>query len=305
MPKRPSFQELQAVSTPMVMPCAHDALSARLIQQAGFRAMAISGSGALAARYGLPDLGIAGLSDVSAITRDILEATSIACMCDADDGYGDVKSVARTVCVNEALGVGALVLEDQSRAVKRPGQGAAIGVVSDGEIAAKLRIALDTRSSSDMWIVGRTDAYATLGIEAALRRADMYVACGVDGLFISGLRKVEDIERVGKAFTGMPLTAVVYGGDGWPLLSISELHDMGYTQILYPLALLLPMCALFDDTLQSLRSAAKTGGTPPVVTDEKRARSILGRAVDTERWLALERTVQAPVAVADMEVSRT
>ncbi|WP_107313333.1 MULTISPECIES: isocitrate lyase/PEP mutase family protein [Burkholderia cepacia complex] len=288
MRKRPTLRELLATGRPLVLPCAHDALSARLIEQAGFSAMAISGSGALAARYGLPDLGIAGLADMSAITRDILDATSIACIGDGDDGYGDTKSVARTVRVNEALGIGALVLEDQARSIKRPGQGAALDVVSDEVISAKLRVAIGTRSSDDFWIIGRTDAYGAHGIDAALRRADLYMQCGVDGLFIAGVRRPDELERIGRTFRDIPLTVVVYGGEDWPSPSVAELHHMGYSQILYPLAMLLPMCTLFSDTLQALRQAALDGVMPPVFTDEKRARTIFEQAVELDRWLTLE-----------------
>lgn len=303
MPKRPTFRELLATGAPMVVPCAHDALSARLIQQAGFSAMAISGSGALAARYGLPDLGIAGLTDMSAITRDILDATSIACIGDGDDGYGDVKSIARTVQVNEALGIGALVLEDQTRSVKRPGQNAAVEVVSDEEISAKLRVAIETRSSDDFWIIGRTDAYGAHGLDAALRRGDLYLRCGVDGLFIAGVRKPEELECIGRTFRGTPLSVVMYGGEGWPSLSVAELHGMGYSQILYPLSLLLPMCTLFADTLQTLKQAMNDGAMPPSISDEKRARAIFGRAVDLDRWLALEMSAQPVQAKTNQEGS--
>ncbi|MCK1280993.1 isocitrate lyase/PEP mutase family protein [Bradyrhizobium sp. 61] len=288
MPARPTFQTLLSSGSPLVMPCAHDALSARLIQQAGFSAMAIGGSGALAARYGLPDLGIAGLADMSAITRDILDATSIACMGDGDDGYGDIKSVARTVQVNEVLGVGALVLEDQTRSAKRPGQNAALDVVSDDQIAAKLRIAVETRSSRDFWIIGRTDAYGAHGMEAELRRGELYLRCGVDGLFIAGVRKADEIERIGRTFRGTPLSVVVYGGEGWPSLSVSELHALGYTQILYPLALLLPMCTALVDALEDLKRATERGEAPPIRTDEKRARTIFANAVNLDHWMSLE-----------------
>ena len=289
MAKRQTFSQLVATGAPLVMPCAHDALTARLIEQAGFPAFAISGSGALAARFALPDLGIAGLADVCDVTRNILDATSIPCMVDGDDGYGDVKSVARTVRANEALGVSALVLEDQKRALKRPGQSAAVGVVHDEEIAAKLKVALDTRDSKDMWVIGRTDAYGAQSLDAAIRRAELYLKSGVDGLFLAGVRKPEELERIGEVFRGTPLIAVVYGGKDWPAMTVSELHGMGYTQILYPLALLLPMCTLFDDALQALRLSAINGTPPPVLEDEKRARALLANAVKAEEWLSLEK----------------
>lgn len=297
IPKRQTFRELLGTGKPLVMPCAHDAISARLIQQAGFSAMAIAGSGALAVRYGLPDLGIAGLTDMTSITRDILDATSIACLGDGDDGYGDVKSVARTVKANEKLGLGAIVIEDQMRTVKRPGQSAAMDVVNDQVISAKLRIALEARDSTDFWIMGRTDAYGVYGIEGALRRAELYLRCGVDGLFVAGVRNVDDLERIGSAFRGTPLTAVMYGGEGWPAPSISELHGMGYTQILYPLALLLPMCVLFADTLESIKKAMNGSSGTFNIPEEKRAKKIFADAVETDRWLALEACAQDLIGI--------
>lgn len=293
MTRRASFRELLSSGAPLVLPAAHDALSARMIQHAGFSAFAISGSGTLAARYGLPDVGIAGLSDLSAAAHDMLCVTSIACMVDGDDGYGDLKSVARTVRVNEALGAGALVIEDQAREVKRPGQAAARAVVCRDEIAAKLRAAVQAREDRDFWIIGRTDAYAAMGVEAALERGELFLRCGVDGLFVAGVRKTSDLERIGRHFRGTPLTAVVYGGDGGPSPSVAELHAMGYTQIVYPLALLLPLCVVFDGVLRELGRVARDGGRPDVAIDESRARAILARAVETDRWLSLGDEVEA------------
>lgn len=293
MTRRASFRELLASGAPLVLPAAHDALSARMIEQAGFSAFAISGSGTLAARYGLPDVGIAGLSDLSAAAYDMVGATSIACMVDGDDGYGDLKSVARTVRMNEALGVGALVIEDQAREVKRPGQAKARAVVCEEEIAAKLRAAVQARQDRDFWIIGRTDAYGTMGVEAALERGELFLRCGVDGLFVAGVRETSDLERIGRHFRGTPLTAVVYGGDGGAAPSVAELHAMGYTQIVYPMALLFPLCVVFDDVLRELRRVTRDGGCPDVGVDELRARAILTRAVEMDRWLSLGEEAQA------------
>lgn len=288
MPPPATFRELLAAGKPLVMPCAHDALSARLVELAGFEAMAISGSGALGSRYGLPDLGIAALADVSAVTRDILSATRLPCMADGDDGYGDVKSVVRTVRTNEALGVGALVLEDQARVVKRPGQSAASSVVGEDEMAAKLRAAVQARHSRDFWIIARTDALGALGIDAALRRAELYLRCGADGLFVAGPRDPEHLARIGRTFRGTPLTVVVYGRDGAETPSIAELRDLGFSLILYPMALLLPMCSLFADTLGALRQTALAGGRFRTHPDERRGQAILAQAVNLDQWLALE-----------------
>lgn len=287
MARRPTFRDLISRGGPLAMPAAHDALSARLIERARFPAMAISGSGILAARYGMPDLGIAGLADFSAAARDIMAAQGLACMADGDDGYGDVKSVARTVRVHEAIGIGALVIEDQARQVKRPGQTAALAVVPEDDIVAKLRVAIATREDRDFWIIGRTDAYGALGIDAAQRRAEQFLRCGVDGLFVAGVRDPEHLARIGRSFKETPLVVVMYG-DG--ALTVRELHAMGYTLIVYPLALLLPMCTLFADTLAALQDAARTGASPPPLTDTTRALEIFADAVELSRWQAIGKT---------------
>lgn len=284
MMNRATFKELHAKGRPIVMPGAHDALSARLIEAAGFSAIAGSGSGMLAARFALPDLGIAGLGDMLSVNRDVIEATSLPCLVDVDDGYGDVKSVARTVRATELAGAAAVVLEDQQRASKQPGQDNARAVVSDEEISAKLRVALETRDSADLWIYGRTDIYATGGIESALRRADLCRRIGVDGLFVAGVKAEEDLARVGREFRGMPLIAVMYGTTGWPTLSPAELGSLGFTQIVYPLMLLLPMCKMMSDALAELKSAVDEERAPRPINDEAQARQIFQAAVKLAQW---------------------
>ena len=291
--QRPRLRELVKKSAPLVVPCAHDALSARLIERAGFRAAAMTGSGVLAARYALPDIGIVGLTDMAAAARDILAASSLSIIADGDDGYGDVKSIVRTVQTYETLGAGALVLEDQARRVKRPGQNTASAVVDDEEISAKLRTAVSTRSSSDFWIVGRTDAYGVRGIDAALRRAELYLNCGVDALFVAGLRSTEELDRVGSSFRGTPLIVVMYGGDDWPSVSPADLHAMGYSVVLYPLTLLLPMCTVLSDALQVLNQAAASGVAPPAIAYERLAREVLNDAVGVQSWMAVESVMDA------------
>ena len=157
------------------MPLAHDALTARLIARAGFRAFAIGGSAMLAARYALPDLGLVGLADMVAGIRDIAEATTLPFMADGDDGYGDVKATARMVHAYEAIGVGAILIEDQLRDVKQQRADSARGVAELHVIEQKLRVALAERTDPHTMIVGRTDAYGVHGLDEALRRAQRFV----------------------------------------------------------------------------------------------------------------------------------
>lgn len=286
--KRKTFRELHAGTLPLILPAAHDALSARLIEESDFHAMAGSGSGMLAVRYALPDLGIAGLGEMLAANKDVIEATSLPCLVDADDGYGDVKSVARTVRATESVGAAAAVFEDQLRASKQPGQNTARAVVSDEEISAKLRVALQTRDSSDFWIYGRTDTYAIDGIENALRRAELYLKVGVDGVFVAGVNKEEDLVRVGKAFAGTPLIVVMSGTKGWPSLSPTELGNLGFTQIVYPQLLLLPICEVMTAALADLKSAANTSREPRFTGDALNAQQIFQKAVRLKQWEAIE-----------------
>lgn len=284
---RKSFRELHRVNVPIVMPAAHDALSARLIENAGFSALASSGSGILAARYALPDIGIAGLGEVLAANRDIIAVTSLPCLVDIDDGYGDVKSVARAVRMMESAGAAAVVLEDQQRISKRPGQAAATAIASEDEITAKLRVAIQARDSADFWIYGRTDAYAVTGIEGALRRAELYLNAGVDGIFVAGVKSEDDLVRVGRNFAGTPLIAVMYGTAGWPSLSPAELGSLGFTQIVYPLMLLLGMCEVMGEALTELKSAIETARRPNPICNEARARHTLQSAVKMQVWDAI------------------
>src|SRR5712692_8888326 len=146
MPAKPTWKELLARSEPLILPCAHDALSARLIERAGFAAYSIGGYALVGARHALPDIGLVAFGEMSAGVRDITAATQLPVLVDCDDGYGDVKNVARTVATYEAMGVSAIFLEDQ-RAPKRCGHMTGKEVVAAEAMAAKLRAAVAARHS--------------------------------------------------------------------------------------------------------------------------------------------------------------
>lgn len=249
--------------------------------------MSTSGMAMLAARFAIPDLGLAGLGEMADGTRELLAATQLPCLCDGDDGYGGLKSVVRTVRVNEQMGAGALVLEDQGREAKRPGQSKAVSVVPEEEIDAKIKAAVQTRDSADFWIFGRTDAYGTSGLDAALRRGHRFLNSGADGVFLAGIRTPEDLRTVGEEFRGVPLMAVMYGRPGWPWLTISELHALGFTQIAYPLATILPACAVISEILQDMKEAMDGGSAPRRFEDAERSLAILHDATGTASWQAL------------------
>ncbi|GGF12512.1 isocitrate lyase-family enzyme [Aliidongia dinghuensis] len=286
--KRATIREALEREQPLATPLAHDALSARLIEEAGFHAFTIGGSALLAARHAYPDIGLIGLTDMVQGIGDIAAASRLPFLADADDGYGDVKSVARTVAAYEAIGVGGLLLEDQDRDRKQQRADKAAAVVDEAVIEGKLRAALAARRDPETLIIGRTDAYGPLGLDAAMRRGERFLALGVDGIFIAGLKTEEDYRRVGAAFKGAFLSAAMFEGGDTPWLTPAELGAMGFRHVSFPASLIFRTVAALRDGLQALRRHAD--GTEPLrpFADAASVRATLDRAVDLARWRAIE-----------------
>jgi len=285
---RPSFRSALASESPLVTPLAHDALSARLIEQAGFKAFAVGGSAMLAARHAYPDIGLIGLSDMTQGLRDIAAASNLPFMADADDGYGDVKSVARLVAAYEAIGVSGFLLEDQSRDHKQQRADKAASVVDRAVIEAKLKAALAARNNPETFVIGRTDAYGPLGLDEALRRAERFLALGADGVFIAGLRREEDYRRVGATLKGAFLSAAMFEGGDTPWLSPAELGAMGFSQVSYPASLILRVVQALREGLAGLRRHAD--GVEPLtpMTGGAEQRQALDQATNLAGWRAIE-----------------
>lgn len=285
---RSSIREALEAESPLCTPLAHDALSARLIERAGFKAFSVGGSAMLAARHAYPDIGLVGLTDMVAPLRDIAAVTSLPFLADADDGYGDVKSVARTVAAYEAIGVGGLLIEDQIGARKRQRAESAAAVVDRPAIEAKLRTALATRENPETLIIGRTDAYGPLGLDEAIRRAEGFVALGADGVFVAGLRHHKDYERVGAALGGTFLSAAMFEGGATPWLSPRELFEMGFKQVSFPASIIIRAFIAMRDGLDALRSYTRGESSMPAIGGHGDARTDLDDALQLGRWRALE-----------------
>lgn len=283
-----TIREALARETPLVTPLAHDALSARLIEQAGFKAFAIGGSALLAARHAYPDIGLIGLTDMVEGIRDIAAASSLPFFADADDGYGDVKSVARTIAAYEAIGVRGLLLEDQSRDHKQQRADKAAAVVEEAVIEAKLRAALGARRDPETFIIGRTDAYGPLGLDAAMRRAERFLSVGADGVFIAGLRTEADYRKVGAAFKGAYLSAAMFEGGDTPWLSPAELGAMGFTQVSFPASIIFRVVAAMKHAVSALRRHADGAEPLQPLANGAAVRGILDQAVNLAHWRAIE-----------------
>jgi 2-methylisocitrate lyase-like PEP mutase family enzyme len=256
---RPTWKNLLARGEPLLLPCAYDALSARLIERAGFHAYAIGGYQLVGSRYGIPDIGLVGYAEMADGVRDVIAASSLPVMVDTDHGYGDVKNVTRTIQGYEAMGVSAIFMEDQT-APKRCGHMAGKTVIDADEMATKIRAAAAARRSSDFFIVARTDARAVHGLDEALRRGELYLKAGADGLFIEAPETVEELEIVGRAFKGVPqLANMVEGGGQTPVLPPEELYWLGFNMIAYPTTLLFRVARTIEDALADLKAGRPHG----------------------------------------------
>jgi 2-methylisocitrate lyase-like PEP mutase family enzyme len=287
---KPTWKELLANGQPLLLPCAHDGLSARLIERAGFRAYSVGGYALVGARHGLPDIGLVAFGEMSAGVRDIMAATSLPVLIDCDDGYGDVKNVTRTIAGYERLGASAIFMEDQ-RAPKRCGHMAGKSVIPADAMAAKLRAAAAARQSSDFFIIARTDARAVHGLDEALRRAELYLKAGADGLFIEAPQTVEELARVGRTFAGVPQIAnMLVGGGRTPVLAPDELSRLGFAMIAYPTSLIFCVARAIQKALADLRQGRLPGSDDAV--DFETFKDITALA----RWSEVEQRFDAAPA---------
>ena len=250
----PTWRQLLSVTEPLVLPGAYDALSARLIEQAGFHAYVIGGFPLIGARYGLPDIGLVGLGEMSAGVRDIIAASDLPVLVDGDHGYGDVKNVTRTVRTYESMGVSALLLEDQV-AQKRCGHVSGKQVVDPGVMETRIRAAAAARRSDDFFIIARTDARAAVGLDETLRRAERYIAAGADGLFVEAPESIEELDTIGRSFD-VPQVANMLIGGRTPILSSSELYELGFQIVVHGTTLIKRVARALQQTLAELRADA-------------------------------------------------
>jgi 2-methylisocitrate lyase-like PEP mutase family enzyme len=236
----------------LVVPGSYDGVSAKLVEQAGFPVVYMTGYGVAASRLGLPDMGFAGLAEMADHARNIASAVSIPLIADADTGYGNALTVRRTVALYESAGVAGLHLEDQ-QLPKRCGHLAGKLVVSIEEFAAKIRAAVDARATRDFVIIARTDAIAVHGFDDALRRAEAAVEAGADMLFVEAPTTEAEIEHVARAFD-TPLLFNYASSGRSPLLPFSRLRELGYAIILLPVDTLFVAARAIQNFLRDVRA---------------------------------------------------
>jgi methylisocitrate lyase len=220
----------------VMVPGAHDALTARLAEEAGFPACYMTGSGTVAALLGLPDVGLITMPEMVMNARYLSGALSIPLICDADTGYGNAINVMRTVREYEAAGAAGLHIEDQVFP-KRCGHMEGKAVIPLEEMVGKIRAAREARRDPDLVIIARTDARAVEGVDGAIRRARAYVEAGADAIFPEAPRSVEELARFAAEIPG-PLLANMTEFGQTPLVPAAELERLGYRLVIYPVSAL-------------------------------------------------------------------
>ena len=251
----------QRLSKPpiIVAPGIYDALTALLASNAGFDTLYLSGAAIAYTRLGRPDVGLVSMSEVADTIALIRDRVGSHLVVDADNGYGNALNVQRTVRAFERAGANAIQLEDQSYP-KRCGHLDDKSLISADEMAGKIKAALDARDRSDTLIIARTDAIAVEGFDRALDRAAQYRDAGADILFVEAPKTRDELMRVTKSLSGVPLMANMVEGGKTPSLAAPELQELGFALVIFPGGI---VRALAKNAADYYGSLAQHGSTEP------------------------------------------
>jgi methylisocitrate lyase len=216
----------------LVAPGAHDALTARIIEKVGFKAVYMTGYGQAASVLGKPDVGLLTMTEMVDRARKIASAVDIPVIADADTGFGNAVNVMRTVEEYEAAGVAAIQLEDQVMP-KKCGHMMGRQVISINEMVGKIEAAIKARSDEDFQIIARTDARTAHGFEEALKRAKAYAEAGADIIFLESPESEEEMIMLNN-YLKVPTLANMVEGGRTPMYSAQRLQEMGYNIVIFP-----------------------------------------------------------------------
>ena len=249
----------------LVAPGAYDALTARLVERAGFEGVYMTGFGATASRIGMPDIGLLTQTEMTTHARDMVRAVGIPVIADADTGYGGPSNIERTVREYVQSGVAAIHLEDQV-APKRCGQMAGIRLIDAAENERRLRCAVAARGDDALTIIARTDALPAAGIDEAVTRALRYRDAGVDLVFVDGVKTRAEVEAIARRVDAPKVASIVDGTDA-ASLTVSDLQSMGFAVVFFAVTALFAATRAVDEALRALRQGGTPGALPvPGVT---------------------------------------
>lgn len=245
-------QALKESDGPLLLPAAHDALTARLIQRLGFTAYQIGGYALSGATHAIPDVDLEKFGEKKASVENIAGASPLPVLVDADDGYGDVKNVTRTVQEYIKLGVSAIFMEDQ-QPPKKCGHMGDKKVIAPEQMEYKIKAAIAARDKHDLFLLARTDSIDPEGVDNAIKRGERYLKAGADGIYLEGPTTEEQLKKIGDAFKGVPLaTSLLEGGGKTPWTAPNKLGDMGFTMILFPTTVIFQVTYAIEQALKNL-----------------------------------------------------
>lgn len=290
---------------PLLLPGAADPLTATILQETGFDAVYATGAGIANVAYGWPDLGLLGMREVVDQIGRIADAVDVPVLADADTGYGGPLNVARTVRELERAGAAGIQIEDQSFP-KRCGHFTGTTVVDEDEMLGRIRAALRARRDPSTVVVARTDAAATLGLDAAIRRGRLLADEGADVIFLEAPATEEELARVPAEVPAPTLVNVVEGGRT-PQLSLDDYAGMGFAVVLYAnAAMRLAAQAVREGAAELLRCGDTRQLAQRMLPWEERQR-LVRRDEHEERaaWLQAAQAESRPMRAADVQEAHT
>jgi len=268
------FREALQNNEQLIIPGAINAYSAKLAEKAGHKAVYLSGSGVAAASYGLPDLGVTSMEDVLIDAKRITNATSLPLLVDVDTGWGDSKSISKTIEEFTKAGCAAIHIEDQvfdKRCGHRPNK----QLVSISDMRSRIKIALDSKIEESFFIMARTDALSSEGLDGAINRCGEYLDEGADGIFLEAVTSIDQYKEFKKNFSA-PLLANITEFGKTPLFTQAELKEAGVDIVLYPLTAFRAM----SQSAENVYNSVIKDGTQESLLDIMQTREELYEVLD-------------------------
>ncbi|MFJ7831039.1 oxaloacetate decarboxylase [Peribacillus sp. NPDC097284] len=231
MLKTEKFYQLLQQQETLLLPGAYDGMTARILEEAGFEAIYVTGAGIANAQLGWADVGLTTLTEIAQVVSWMSDITKVPLVVDADTGFGNSINMQRTIKILEKAGAAAIQIEDQVMP-KKCGHFNGKEVISQEEMIGKIHAALDARQDERLAIIARTDALSVLGFDEAIKRANAYKEAGAHAIFIEAPQEYEQIVEIPKLVTGIPLILNLVEGGKTPLFSQTEVQEMGYRVML-------------------------------------------------------------------------
>jgi methylisocitrate lyase len=278
------FRDLLHQGT-VTMPGVFNAITAKLAERAGFKALYLSGAGVTNTLTGFPDIALLTLTEMAQQARYVARATNLPVVADADTGYGDILNVARAVEEFEHAGLAGIHLEDQL-APKRCGHLDGKQVIPAEEMAKKIRAAVRARKNADFYLIARTDSRSILGLEDAIYRAKRYLDAGADAIFPESLQGTDEFARFADQVKA-PLLANMTEFGKTPLITVSEFQAMGYAMVIFPMTAFRVMMK----SAEMVYSELQRSGTQTSLIDRMQTRAELYELIGYSEFEQFDREI--------------